>query len=78
MLNTKRFLGWVVSALVMLLVAVPAIAQESALPGSGLAGQSLRPYAFVFIAYAIAWIFVLGWVVSVGRRMSGLARRLDA
>ena len=78
MLNTKRFLGWAVSALVLLLVAVPAFAQETALPGSGLAGQSLRPYAFVFIAYAIAWVFVLGWVISVARRMSGLARRLDA
>lgn len=78
MLDTKRFLGWVAPALMMLLVAAPALAQETALPGSGLAGQSLRPYAFVFIAYAIAWVFVLGWVISVARRMSGLARRLDA
>ena len=78
MINTKRFLGWAGPALALLLVAVPAFAQETALPGSSVAGQSLRPYAFVFIAYAIAWVFVLGWVISVARRMSGLARRLDA
>jgi len=43
---------------------------------SGLAGQSLRPYHFVFLAFALAWILVLGWVVSIGRRVSRLADRL--
>ena len=60
-----------------LLVATPLIAQEAALPGSALAEQSLRPYSFVFLAYAIAWILVLGWVVSVARRMARLQQRLD-
>ena len=31
------------------------------------------PYHFVFIAYAIAWVFVLGWVISVGAAWRGWA-----
>ncbi len=58
---------------VALLVPLPLVAQQGA---SGLAGQSLRPYHFVFLAYALAWILVLGWVVSIGRRISRLSDRL--
>lgn len=64
------------AALILIVLALPAIAQEGALPSSGLAGQSLRPYRFVFLAYAIAWLLVLGWVVSVARRAGSLSRRL--
>ena len=62
--------------LILIALALPAVAQEGALTGSGLAGQSLRPYRFVFLAYAIAWLLVLGWVVSVARRAGSLSRRL--
>jgi len=72
----KRLLRWGVPALTLLaLAALPAVAQE-AMPGGGLSGQSMRPYRFVFYAYALAWIFVLGWIVSVARRMARLDRRL--
>ncbi|MYH49140.1 MAG: CcmD family protein [Gammaproteobacteria bacterium] len=37
-----------------------------------LAQQSLRPYWYVFIAYALAWLLLLGWMFSIGRRMRGL------
>ena len=37
-----------------------------------LAQQSLRPYWYVFIAYALAWLLLLGWMFSIGRRMGGL------
>jgi CcmD family protein len=75
--HSKRF------ALLPLLVIVPlaalttSLAAQQALPGTTLAEQSLRPYRFVFIAYAIAWALVFGWVISVARRASGLARRLE-
>ena len=79
MLRINRLLRWVLPAAVLVLCATAsATAQEGAMPGSALAQQSLRPYAHVFLAYAIAWVFVLGWVISVARRMSGLARRLDS
>ena len=77
-MHSKRLLRWVLPAFALIVLALPTLAQESALPGSNIAEQSLRPYAFVFIAYAIVWVFVLGWIVAVGRRMSALARRLDA
>lgn len=50
------------------------VAQE--LPGSTMAGQSLRPYWHVFIAYAIAIVLVLGWVISIGRRLKDVEERL--
>ena len=37
-----------------------------------LARQSLRPYWYVFIAYSLAWLLLLGWMFSIGRRMRGL------
>ena len=49
-------------------------AQE--LPGDALASQNLRPYWHVFIAYAIAILVVLGWVISIGRRLRDVEERL--
>ena len=77
MLPSKRLLlslGLIV--LLLVAAAVPAVAQEAAAPATGLSGQSLRPYQFVFIAYALAWVLVLGWVVAIARRMARLERRL--
>ena len=41
-----------------------------------MAEQTLRPYWHVFIAYAIAVVFVMGWVISIARRLAALERRL--
>lgn len=53
-------------------------AQEtmSNLPPSTLGAQSLRPYWNVFIAYAIAIVLVLGWVISIGRRLKDVEEKL--
>jgi CcmD family protein len=75
MLLSKRLLRRCATALLGLLVAAsPVLAQ---LPGQDVGAQSMRPYRFVFIAYAIAWLLVFGWVLSVARRLSRLARRLE-
>jgi CcmD family protein len=37
----------------------------------------MRAYWHVFIAYAIAIVLVLGWVVSIGRRLKDIEERLD-
>ncbi len=68
------------AALGVLLVMDPATAQEMEnLPQAGsVATQSLRPYWHVFIAYAIAIVAVLGWVVSLSRRMAHLETRLSS
>ena len=50
---------------------------------SGLAAQTeassiggLRAYWHVFIAYAIVILMVLGWVISIGRRLKDIQERL--
>ena len=55
-----------------LLAPAPGTAQEA----GRLASQSLRPFRFLFYAYAIAWILVFGWIVAVARRLSKLDSRL--
>ncbi len=65
------------AVLVLLVFAGVAAAQETAFPqASAMGQQSLKPYWHVFIAYAIAVVFILGWVVSIARRLSALERRL--
>jgi len=36
----------------------------------------MRHFWHVFIAYAIAWVFLFSWVVSILRRMKGVEERL--
>ena len=65
-------------AVLMLLVFAGVVAaQESAFPqAASLGQQSLKPYWHVFIAYAIAVVLILGWVISIARRLAALERRL--
>lgn len=70
--------GALAVVLLVLLVAFGAAdlaAQRG--PGASLASQSMRPYAHVFWAYALAWALVLGWVVSIGRRWSRVEDDLE-
>ena len=62
---------------IILLAALAALPASSAplvaqVGTEVLARQSLRPYWLVFIAYALAWLLLLGWMFSIGRRMRGL------
>lgn len=70
--ETRRMRAmWVMgTAVALLLVSVlgPVGAEAQAGQGGGLGSQSLRPYGHVFVAYALAWALILGWVVSLGRR----------
>jgi CcmD family protein len=67
-------------ACTLLVAASPvvALAQDAAsrLPSSTLGSQSLRPYWHVFIAYTIVIVMVLGWVISIGRRLRDVEERL--
>lgn len=56
-------LGWIIDP-------TWTVAQGSPAQAGELARQSLRPYGHVFVAYALAWALVLGWVISLGRRWS--------
>jgi hypothetical protein len=75
----NKLFRWTLPAVVMTLVCAGiAAAQETAAfpQASAMGQQSLRPYWHVFIAYAIAVVFILGWVISIARRLSALERRL--
>ena len=52
---------------------VGLVAQE---PGSGVALGNLRAYRHVFIAYAVGWVLILGWIVSIARRLGRIESRL--
>ena len=65
-------------ALAFLAAFLPELAQaQSGLPDPGaLASQNLRGYTHMFIAYFIAWGLILGWVVSIARRLGRVEKAL--
>jgi CcmD family protein len=62
--------------LLALLVAAPlaSLAAQASADAQSIGG--LRAYWHVFIAYAIVILIVLGWVVSIGRRLKDIQDRL--
>ena len=75
MMDQKRFSRWTTALLlgVLLLRASPVWAQA----GTALGQQTLgRAYWHVFAAYAIVWLLVLGWVISIVRRLRRVEERL--
>ena len=75
MMDQKRFCLWTTVFVlgVLLLQASPVWAQA----GTALGQQTLgRPYWHVFAAYAIVWLLVLGWVISIVRRLRRVEERL--
>jgi CcmD family protein len=43
---------------------------------NALANQSLRGYTHMFLAYAIAWVVLVGWVISIARRLGRVEKAL--
>ena len=74
MMDQKWVSRWTVSVVgVLLLQASPVWAQA----GTALGQQTLgRAYWHVFAAYAIVWLLVLGWVISIVRRLRRVEERL--
>jgi len=70
------------SLLLFLVLAplLPGLAEaQSGLPdASALASQNLRGYNHMFIAYFIAWAMILGWVVSIARRLGRVEKALKS
>lgn len=63
----------VLAALVLAPLAAPLAAQAEALGRQTLG----RPYWHVFLAYAIGWALILGWVISIARRLGRVEKRLQ-
>ncbi len=54
------------------------ILEPIAQAAEALSSQRLgRAYWHVFIAYALVWILVAGWVISIARRLARVEKRLD-
>ena len=68
-LRSRPGIGLLAALAASLASSAPLVAQVGT---EVLARQSLRPYWYVFIAYALAWLLLLGWMFSIGRRMRGL------
>jgi len=68
----------VVFVLFFLAVFLPEVGHaQGGLPDpEALAGQNLRGYTHMFIAYFIAWAMILGWVVSIARRLGRVEKAL--
>ena len=77
-MNRNQILCSLVTGIIFLIGTITLSAQEiSELPGAQLATQGLgRPYWHVFIAYAIAIGIVFLWVVSIGRRLSQIEKKI--
>jgi CcmD family protein len=75
MMDRKWFSRWTAAWVlgVLLLQASPVWAQA----GTALGRQTLgRAYWHVFAAYAIVWLLVLGWLISIVRRLRRVEERL--
>jgi CcmD family protein len=62
----------VLSLLAVLLTPVSAFAQAPPI------GGPYRSYVHVLIAFGVAWLMVAVWVFRIGRRVSRIARELEA
>ncbi|MEJ2540411.1 MAG: hypothetical protein P8188_10645 [Gemmatimonadota bacterium] len=63
-----------VAVLLSLAWAAPLLAQAEELRQQTLG----RPYWHVFLAYAIALILIMGWVISIARRLRRVENRLQS
>jgi CcmD family protein len=63
-----------VLAFVFLALGAAAVSAQTGGSAAGVGG--LRAYWHVFIAYAIVILLVLGWVISIGRRLKDIQQRL--
>jgi CcmD family protein len=70
-------LRWVLPiGVVNVLLALDAVALSAQTSGAAAGVGGLRAYWHVFIAYAVVILLVLGWVVSIGRRLKDIQQRL--
>jgi CcmD family protein len=68
----------VVGASLLILFPEAALGQDSGLPDpQAFARQSLRGYNHMFAAYALAWLLIGGWIISISRRLARVEKALN-
>lgn len=71
----KRFLSWTVAVGCLWAISWgEAGAQAGEVVAAPLAGQSLKGYTHMFLAYSVAWALIFGWVVSIAVRLKRLEK----
>jgi CcmD family protein len=73
----KRLYSLVLCGLAVIVLPLLLSAQSGMPESQGLGTQNLRAYTHVFIAYTIAWAIILGWAVSIGRRLRKIQDALE-
>jgi len=68
----------ITASILALLLLLPDVSLAQGMADAGaIAGQNLRGYTHMFIAYAIAWLLVVGWVISIARRLGRIEKALN-
>lgn len=75
-MNATTLLASILSSATSPARAVPAVLAQATGAGGAAAVGGLRAYWHVFIAYAVVIVLVLGWVISIGRRLKDVEQRL--
>lgn len=65
-----------VALFLILVLAVAPAAEAAQASGSAAGVGGLRAYWHVFIAYTVVIVLVLGWVISIGKRLKDVQERL--
>lgn len=75
----RRSLSQFLALILLAAVAIPVFAGPLSAQAEELASQGLgRAYWHVFVSYAVAWVLILGWIVSIARRLGRVERSLQA
>ncbi len=70
--------GGLAGALIVLVAVLLLTPEALAAQGAGAAqARQMRHFWHVFAAYAIAWLLLFGWAVSIARRIRRVEEKLD-
>ena len=53
------------------------IPRSAVLAQDPVTGEPFRPYFFVLLAFAAAWLLIAAWVYRIGRKVSALSKAID-
>ena len=62
---------------VILVAFVLVLVPEALVAQAGAEARQMRHFWHVFAAYAIAWLLLFGWAVSIARRIRRVEEKLD-
>lgn len=73
-LTTRTGIGAGLALSILVLIVAPS---EVWAQDAGAGAREMRHFWHVFIAFALAWIVIFGWIVSIVRKLRRLEDRLQ-